>query len=251
MADKIIKDIKSRKNKWRSETERLILYADIMGFKNRVLSKNQKSLKQELLKYNKDLRDKIYSFADNNILKFVQFSDSILIVVNGVDDEMFELLTKCALCLMQTSLEHHFPIKGAIAQGQFSYMDKEQLYFGKPLVDAVALHDCIKYYGIVVHHSAEHLVKTKCNATNPYSNTQIPIEKGFTSHFHLCWNLVDNYFVSTDNTDLCEKWLDTISEQVSGEPRLYIDKTINVLHNDQKYFKDHYHGKYSEDVESK
>lgn len=237
----ILKDLdKHNKNRWSSDIDRLILYADIMGFSKRVSSKKVPLLKKELLDFNKSLRQRFARFTEKNELKFVQFSDSILIVANGVDDSMFELLTKCALCLMQTSLEHHFPIKGVISQGQFSYMEKEQLYFGQPLVDAVALHDCIKYYGIVVHNSAEHLIKTKCNAKNPYSNTKIPLAKGKTSHFHLCWNLVDNEYKSKDNSEICKKWLDTIAEQVSGEPRIYVDNTIEVIDSDSEYFMTHY-----------
>ena len=65
------------------------------------------------------------------------------------------------------------PIKGVIAQGIFSYDKENELYFGKPLVDAYLLHEELKYYGIVVHNTAEKTIKKYQNSNNPYTNTPI------------------------------------------------------------------------------
>lgn len=224
--------------KWSESVERLLLYADIMGFKNRVLSLSHDTLKNQLTTFRKDWQNKMSPLKIKDYLRFVQFSDSILIVVNGTDEKMFNLLTKASICLMHTALEHGFPIKGVMSQGKFSFDKESELYFGRPLVDAALLHDELKYYGIVVHHSAEHTVKLFQSDSNPYSNTPIALDGGESSHFHLAWNLLNTSYQPENITEKCYNWLARIEESVSGRPRIYVDKTRKILMKDSERFKD-------------
>lgn len=155
---KIIKN-SDKKIAWEDDAERLVLYADIMGFSHRVTFSNHKDLKQELQRFKTSWETRIKPLEQGGHLKSVQFSDSILLVVNGTDNQMFNLITKAAVCLMQSAISLGFPIKGVISQGEFSYDKGSELYFGLPLVESYQLHDEIYYYGIVVHHSAEKTVK--------------------------------------------------------------------------------------------
>lgn len=221
---------------WNEDVPRLILYADFMGFKNRVFSTNHGKLKDLLVKFNESWHRKLQPLQSGGDLKFVQFSDSILVVANGTNSKMFNLITKAAVCMMHEALKINFGIKGVIAQGTFSFDESSGLYFGRPLVDAYLLHEEIKYYGIVVHHSAENTVKINLSDSNPYSKKDIFIEKGKVSHYHLCWNLVDTLLAPNDITDTCNSWLDAIEETVSGTPRQYIDRTRDVMKNDREEF---------------
>lgn len=223
---------------WSESSDRLLLYADIMGFKNRVLSLEHDKLKEQFIDFRTQWQTKMSPLKMQDYLRFVQFSDSILIVVNGTDEKMFNLLTKAAVCLIHSALEHRFPIKGVISQGKFTFDAERELYFGKPLVDAALLHDEIKYYGIVVHHTAEHTVKTLTSKSNPYFKTPIALEGGETSHFHLAWNLLNQSYQSDDITSKCNEWLNSIEEMVSGRPRIYVDKTRKILSSDCKIYKD-------------
>ena len=225
---------------WTKDVERLVLYADIMGFKSRVATTKHEDLKQMLLEFRKEWDNRISPFTQNGkLLKFVQFSDSMLIIANGIDGQMFNLITKAGISLMNVALKNHFPIKGVIAKGLFTYDAERQLYFGQPLVDAAVLHDSLKFYGIAVHHTAESIVKKHMTDDNPFSNTPIYIDKGKVCHYHICYNLVDNNtYKSKDITDKIDKWLDAIAETVSGEPRIYIDRTREIIKIDQDVFKD-------------
>lgn len=49
--------------------------------------------------------------------------------------------------------------KRSLAKGKFTFDEENDLYFGRPLVDAYLLHDELYYYGIVAHHSIESLIK--------------------------------------------------------------------------------------------
>lgn len=233
MADIKVKSKQSDIPKWDDAAERLVLYADIMGFKSRVMDNSHLALREDISRFRSAWESRMKPFLKADHLRYVQFSDSILIVVNGVDDKMFNLISKAAFCLMHTAISNRFPIKGVISQGTFTYDKTRELYFGRPLVDAALLHDEIKYYGIVVHNSAEATIKAKKDDENRYSKSEIPLEKGKTSHYHLAWNLVNQKYKPEDITKTCNLWLDVIEEQVSGKPRVYIDNTRAVFENER------------------
>lgn len=219
---------------WNADSERLILFADIMGFKDRVINTDHKKLKEDMEAFHDKLEKQSSPLRQNDKLKFAQFSDSILVVANGTDESMFNLISKAAARLMHVALSEGIAIKGVIAQGKFTYDKKKELYIGKPLVDAYLLHDEIKFYGIVVHHSAEKTVKLYASENrNPYTNLPVTLEKGQTAHYHLCWNMIDTLLAANDITDECNNWLANIAETVSGRPRIYIDNTLKILKADQ------------------
>lgn len=226
----------ARKPGWNKDAPRLILYADFMGFKNRVFSSSHNDLKALLVRFNKGWHNKLKPLQLGGDLKFVQFSDSILVVANGTNNKMFNLISKASICMMHEALKIGFGIKGVLAQGLFSFDEEMRLYFGRPLVDAYLLHEEIKYYGIVVHHSAENTVKNNSSQSNPYSKKDVYIDKGKVAHYHLCWNLIDESLSPKVITPLCNAWLDAIEETVSGAPRQYIDKTREIMKSDEDVF---------------
>lgn len=217
------------KQSWEDDIERLVLFADIMGFKDRVTRTAHNTLKHELENFKTEWQKKMSPFKLGDYLRFSQYSDSIVIVVNGVDSRCLNLITKAAVCLMQNSLQAGFPIKGAIAKGIFTYNEDLQLFFGQPLIDAYLLQDEIKYYGIVAHHTIEHMIKiSKLEISRLYSEVEIPLEKWWSKHYILCWHRLknNNYYEEGINW---RPWLEKIEEQVSGKPRIYIDNTIKVM----------------------
>ncbi len=220
---------------WNEDTERLILYADFMGFKERVINTKHGDLKKKMEEFHDRWERQVKPLIQGDNLRYAQFSDSILIVANGINEKMFNLISKAAARLMHVALSEGIALKGVIAQGVFTYDENKELYIGKPLVDAYLLHDEIKYYGIVVHHTAEKTIKKYASDNvNPYTDTPIVLEKGTTAHYHLCWNMMDILLDANDYTDQCIKWLDNIAETVSGKPRIYIDNTKKILMKDQQ-----------------
>ena len=111
MADIQIKNKRIATPKWEEPAERLVLYADIMGFKSRVMDNSHEVLRNDISRFRNDWESRMKPFLKADHLRYVQFSDSILIVVNGVDDKMFNLITKAAFCLMHTAISNRFPLK--------------------------------------------------------------------------------------------------------------------------------------------
>lgn len=223
-------------NSWSEDKDRLILYADIMGFKDTIFSNTHNDLKNRLLAFRKSFEKKIKPLRTGDYMRFVQFSDSIIIVVNGIDSKMVNLVTKAGIILMHEAMKAEFPIKGVLSQGMFTYDKDNELYFGRPLVNASLLHDELYYYGIVVHHSAEKIIKSNISIDCPYGISPISIKKGMTSHYHLIWNMLKTNLSPGDITDKAIKWLEKIQESVSGAPRIYIDNTASIIKNDSKEF---------------
>lgn len=223
-------------NSWSEDKDRLILYADIMGFKDTIFSITHDDLKKRLLSFRKSFEKKIKPLRTGDYMRFVQFSDSIIIVVNGTDSKMVNLVTKAGIILMHEAMKAGFPIKGVISQGMFTYDKDNELYFGRPLVNASLLHDELYYYGIVVHHSAEKIIKNNISIDCPYGISLINLKKGKTSHYHLVWNMMKINLSPGNITDNAVKWLEKIQESVSGAPRIYIDNTISIIKNDSEEF---------------
>ena len=146
-----------------------------------------------------------------------------------VDNRSLNLISKAGTCLVQTSLKAGLPIKGAIAKGQFTYDESHQIFFGQPLVDAYLLQDEIKFYGIVAHHTIEHLIKnSKPDIARMFAKTDVPLEKGWSKHYILSWEKINNNSFHANGIEL-GPWLDSIEENISGKPRVYVDNTIKVM----------------------
>lgn len=111
-------------------------------------------------------------------------------------------------------------------------------------------HEQLKFYGIAVHHSAEKTIRSYANKLLPYSKTPIYIDKGKVGHYHLCWNLLDKKYQSNDITKICEKWLQTIEESVSGEPRMYVDRTLEILRCDSEEYKASFNEEEEDNIEA-
>lgn len=233
-----------------------VLYADIMGFKDRVMRTEHSVLEEQFEKLLTDLVDWLEPFKLGRTFKVSFFSDSILIVDKN-SKEGFNRISKAAAGLMQVSLKNQFPIKGAISKGMFTYKGEKQLFFGQAIVDAYLLQEQVHYYGIVAHHSVESDIKDYANGweevdregvrftkgRNPYVLSPIPLKSGNTTHYHVAYNLINSKRQTEKDVDKTHEeiisHLEEISATVSGTPRIYVDKTIEVLEKDLSIYKEY------------
>ena len=228
-----------------------MLYADIMGFKERVMRTKHADLKKELKKLREKLDDWFKPFVEKvETFKVSFFSDSIIIVDENTRGG-FNRISKAAAGLMQISLKHKFPINGVIAKGEFTYEEVKQLFFGRAIVDAYLLQLDVHYYGIVAHHTVEEDIKAPSNGLenkgeikkkNPYVLSPVPLKSGKTSHYHLAYNLISTKRAIGKEVKATNKkiisWLEEISGTVSGIPRIYVDNTLQVLKEDLRLFEE-------------
>lgn len=220
--------------------EKFVLYLDIMGFKERVNNTPISKLKQQLDDFKeKDNRLKplLKGKDDKILMEMAQFSDSIVLV--STDNKLCDLnrICKAAAILMQIALKTGFALRGAIAKGEMIFDENNKLFFGKALVDAYLLEEELCYYGIVFHESTEEIVERflekGVNKSFIIEEYSVPFKKGRSKHFHIAWHKMNETNQAANISETAKGWLKALRKTVSGNPRVYLDNTINMIESSE------------------
>ena len=214
------------------ENEKFVLYLDIMGFKERVSRVKVDELKQQLLLFKtKIIKLKpllVGGKTKETLINMAQFSDSSVLVTRDCTEDDLNRISKAAAILMQTALQTGFALRGAIAMGNMVFDLENQLFFGKALVDAYLLEEELCYYGVAFHESMEDsILNTKKDL--PIEDIAIPLKKGKSKHYHVAWYKVKDNLQKGDISSIALDWLKDIRKTVSGNPRVYLDNTIDII----------------------
>lgn len=224
----ILEDFRMNEN---VENEKFVLYLDIMGFKERVSRVKVDELKQQLLLFktkNNKLKPLLEGGKKETLINMAQFSDSIVLVTRDCTEDDLNRISKAAAILMQTALQTGFALRGAIAKGNMVFDLENQLFFGKALVDAYLLEEELCYYGVAFHESMEDsILNTKKDL--PIEDIAIPLKKGKSKHYHVAWYKVKANLQKGDISNIALDWLKDIRKTVSGNPRVYLDNTIDII----------------------
>ncbi|MBQ3189769.1 hypothetical protein [Alistipes shahii] len=227
-------------HKWNENGDHLVLFMDIMGFKDRVTRMEHQDLLNKMIEF-KEKNDRLKPLLqDKNgeLLRMVQFSDSIIIA--SLDDSKSALnrIVKAGVVLMQNALETGFALKGAITKGPLTFDSELGIYFGLPLVDAYLLEEELKFYGVAFHHSVEELIQQYKERPLirggreqylPVSEYQIHLKSGRSLHFCILYHKLTRLLAKGDYSVTLNRHLKLFSRTVSGSPKIYIDNTRNFL----------------------
>lgn len=206
--------------------ERFVAFLDIMGFKDRVARNNHSEILKELEIFQSNISQYVSYHQDANI-QIALFSDSILIYSQDDSIDSLHALADITSHIMMYAIQQEkpIPLKGAIAAGEMTCNQTKQLYFGQALIDAYLLEENVKYYGVLVHHSAERYLQ---NAEfREFRDILAPLKSGEISHYELIW-----YYTSIKSKEAqkgVEECLCNLRLTVSDEPRKYIDNTRRVI----------------------
>lgn len=211
--------------------ERFIAFLDIMGFKERVIRYEHDDVLKELEIFQSSISQYIGFHRDANI-QVSLFSDSILIYSQDDSIDSLHALADVTSHIMMYAIqqERPIPLKGAIAAGRMTCNQTKQLYFGQALIDAYLLEENVKYYGVLVHHSAEKYIHN--GDFTEFRDINAPLKGGEILHYELNWYDTDitGNLERQKSVDLC---LRNLRLTVSDEPRKYIDNTRKVMGNVQ------------------
>lgn len=135
---------------------RFVAFLDIMGFKDRVARNDHQEILNELEVFQSNISQYVSYHREANV-QLALFSDSILIYSQNDTIESMHALADITSHIMMYAIlqDKPIPLRGAIAAGQMTCNQTKQLYFGQALIDAYLLEENVKYYGVLVHHSAE------------------------------------------------------------------------------------------------
>lgn len=206
---------------------RFIVFLDIMGFKDRVARNEHDDIFNELEIFQGNI-NKCISLYSKEDIQSALFSDSILLYSQNDTTNSLHALADITSHIMMYAIQQEkpIPLKGAIAAGCMTCNQTKQLYFGQALIDAYLLEENIKYYGVLVHHSAEKYLKG--SSFPEFRDIKAPLKEGDIFHYELNWynTLLKEDECNHKTVDACLK---TLRLTVSGEPRKYIDNTQKVM----------------------
>ena len=215
--------------------ERFVAFLDIMGFKDRVARNDHDAVLNELEIFQSNISQYV-SFHRDADIQIALFSDSILIYSQDDTIESLHALADITSHIMMYAIqqENPIPLKGAIAAGRMTCNQTKQLYFGQALIDAYLLEENIKYYGVLVHHSAEkYLLQSQFDE---FRDIKAPLKGGDIAHYELDWYKVKLDLFETiegEKQPIPQKDVPTCLKNlrltVSDEPRKYIDNTKKVM----------------------
>lgn len=226
----------SKTESWKTDNIRFIGFMDIMGFKDLVSRKPHQDIKemlQTLVSLNKTLesvfgKPRIKNKNEKEIISRIRsttFSDSILFISQDDSIEDFKQMSY-ALCIFQeASLQRGAPTKSAMSLGFLTADFENSIFFGQPLIDAYLLQDQLNYYGIIADNKIEEFIintNRKLNQDQPkidraFKRLKTPLKSGSIMHYNLHLDSVSS------------EQLEDLYKNVSGEPRKYVDNTVEMF----------------------
>ena len=246
----LMKESKETKKKnWKSTDNRFVGFLDILGFKDLVMRKTHDEIYDILYKISKTKKqleelagnEKIVEKFGDAEVKIVNFSDSIVIFSKNDDIGNFRHFCIGMRWLFAKCIKDGIPLKGGFAHGQVSINQKEQIYFGQPLIDAYLIEEDVNYFGIVAHNSIDNYIKLNEDLLGFYFlnftlfDCKTCLKSGVTVHKNVNWFrklFLDNKSLSEKE---CKENIIKVVEgfriSISGSPRRYIDNTLSMLNN--------------------
>lgn len=206
---------------------RFVAFLDIMGFKDRVARNDHNEILNELEVFQSNISQYVSYHREANV-QIALFSDSILIYSQNDSIDSLHALADITSHIMMYAIQQEkpIPLKGAIAAGRMTCNQTKQLYFGQALIDAYLLEENVKYYGVLVHHSAESYLKLE--DFQEFRDVKAPLKGGEISHYELKWYdiVLKQGEANPKTVDDCLK---NLRLTVSDEPRKYIDNTQKII----------------------
>jgi len=156
-------------------------------------------------------------------VEITQFSDSIFLFTRDGGKEDLKLITEKTQEIFFEAINSKLPMKGAMAYGKTTCNLAKHLFFGQPIVDAYLLEEDVKYYGIVVHHTAEQQASALLgdDVHHYFYEHPLPFRDGLINHKECAWYKKNPQQAITN--------VENIRMQVSDSPRRYIDNTVRVI----------------------
>lgn len=234
-------DVKKAKKKidkrkpWETSVERYVGFIDIMGFKDMLTRRTHEEVYELMQNVSKSVRsiNSVFSVdyksdADIDInITMILFSDSILIFSRDDEEHSLENLVAAISSLSEALFTDGIPHKGAIAYGKMTLDSERSIFFGQPLVDAFLLQDELKYYGIVVHGTAE--LNGDIFEDESAIEYNCPFKNGTAKHLTIAPGIsLTDEFEEKNVNDLIEK-VSKFRVTTSGSLRKYIDNTLDYL----------------------
>ena len=135
--------------------EALVLFADILGFKNIVKNTDLQVLLDRMAKWEALLKTKC---EELHLDKIKLLSDSLVVSCSPKKDE-FESLIQFSKILLESSVKLFLPVRGGISYGEYDF---QMLSLGKAFVEAYEVQSDQQWIGISCDESLPVELMTDC-----------------------------------------------------------------------------------------
>ena len=238
---------------WNTNRPRILLFADIMGFKEIVSTNSQLELVSKFRKFINELTKLMEPLEIGKHLRLTMFSDSIIMGTDSCTIQNFNIIIKAAALLINLCYKYQLPINGCISCGNLTFDEQIQtaeqasenkrkrkiqpympLFIGDSVVNAHSLNAELFCYGIVLHPSAEKLLAASNKHSNikyhhPFYYLPIPMKSGGFAHlYYLSWTKVPTQAQSSTIANYVT-WLNNLETEKSYRPRAYIYHTKQIF----------------------
>lgn len=252
------KELKHSRVDWDRDRPRIILYADIMGFKAKLAQTPHDKVVKELRKFVVAVSRHLSPYQTGGHLRMTLFSDLIVIASDSDSLKNFKLIINAAAALLHECHAFKFPINGCIAKGALAFDEAETiatmavgsnenimqaitqgrkgqympLFVGKSIVDAYLLNEEMFFYGIVLHQTAEPLLydyRKIGPAQLPFYKIPVPLKtRGKANLYYLDWPQIKLAKNTCSQQDILD-YLNNLEPKVGVRPRAYIYNTIKII----------------------
>lgn len=201
-------------------SNRFVVFLNIVNFAARVEGSSHRQVLKDLQRLSSGVDICMERYRSQG-LQSRQFADSIVLFSPDTGVESLTAIAEAAAYIMRTAIGSGIPMKGALAQGVVTNDTDKQLFFGLPIIDAYLLQENVKYYGVVVHHSAEQSVI----GMPLFTDAPTPLRSGKVHHYQLNWFMDSEKQVSEE---ACRD-IEALRYSVSDEPRKYVGNTMDLI----------------------
>lgn len=219
------------------ESERFVAFLDIMGFKNYVYRNSHEAVSKRMSKLYSSLSEseKVNTVLNsgnkvNELVEISVFSDSIVLFSKSDDFESFLSICLVTATIFANCIDSEIPLKGAISKGKITANFEKSLFFGKAIIDAFLLQEELQMYGCILDNKAERAIKSEqYTFQNLIVNRKIHMKNGLVTHYAINWMRLFADDIEGNETIRSEKIIPKLRsffKQVSGQPRKYVDNTI-------------------------
>lgn len=220
---------------WEVTANRYVGFVDIMGFKDLLVRRGHDYMYRLMQQVSSSVASvqAVFAHDDNDDdgidvnVTMMLYSDSIMVFSRDDSPESLENFLVSISELSYNLFIDEIPHKGAIAHGTMTLDYAKSIFIGQPLVDAYLLQEELKFYGIVVHGTAEQ--KKDIHGSDSVLEYKCPFKTGVAYHLTIAPGIVFSYEFDLKTVDLLENAVGKLREKTSGPLRQYIDSTLNYL----------------------
>ena len=219
-------------NNWEITTNRFVGFIDIMGFKDMVARSSHEEIYVMMKKIN-DFQKFSTSIKWNineenpQLVKTTTYSDSIMVYSLDGSNESLNSFICTISALIHDLFAEGIPFKGSIAYGMMTIDMERSIFFGQPLIDSYLLQEEMKFYGIIVHGTAQRIIENSTGIPF-YIPYLCPLKNGNSVHL----TIAPIYWTVKGYEDRNRKLTNSLRKmryKTSGSIRKYIDLTEEYL----------------------